>query len=442
MKEQKTFRKEQMKLPKHLQHINQHAAGIDIGSRSHFVAVPEGTDEQPVREFSTFTGDLERLAEWLIACGVTTVAMESTGVYWIPVFEILEGHGLEVKLVNARHVKNVPGRKSDVLDCQWLQQLHTYGLLRGAFRPVEQVCTLRAYVRQRATLVRSAASYIQRMQKALAQMNLQVHNVVTDITGVTGMRIIKAILGGERNPNILAAMRDQRCKNSEATIARSLKGSYRPEHLFSLRQAVELYEFHQAKIADCDHQILEQLKSFDAQDILPPANVGEALQRMSGVDLTSIDGINTNTALKILAEIGTDMSRWKTAKHFASWLGLSPGTKISGGKVLSSATKPVANKAAAALRMAAFTLFNSKSALGAYLRRQRARLGSPKAITATAHKLARLVYAMLKHGTAYVDAGQAYYEERYRSRVVQNLKRKAQELGFELVTIQGATAAV
>ena len=441
MKQKKSFRKERMKLPKHLQHINQYAAGIDIGSRSHFVAVPEGTDEQPVREFSTFTSDLERLAEWLIACGVTTVAMESTGIYWIPVFEILESHGLEVKLVNARHVKNVPGRKSDVLDCQWLQQLHTYGLLRGAFRPVEQVCTLRAYVRQRATLVRSAASYIQRMQKALAQMNLQVHNVVTDITGVTGMRIIKAILGGERNPDVLAAMRDQRCKNSESTIARSLKGSYRPEHLFSLRHAVELYEFHQAKIADCDRQILEQLKSFDAQDT-PPANVGEALQRMSGVDLTGIDGIDTNTALKILAEIGTDMSRWKTAKHFASWLGLSPGAKVSGGKVLSSATKPVANKAAAALRMAAFTLFNSKSALGAYLRRQRARLGAPKAITATAHKLARLVYAMLTHGTAYVDAGQEYYEQRYRSRVVQNLKRKAQELGFELVTIQGATAAV
>jgi transposase len=441
MNQKKSFRKERMKLPKHLQHINQYAAGIDIGSRSHFAAVPEGTDEQPVREFSTFTGDLEHLAEWLIACGVTTVAMESTGIYWIPVFEILESHGLEVKLVNARHVKNVPGRKSDVLDCQWLQQLHTYGLLRGAFRPVEQVCTLRAYVRQRATLVRSAASYIQRMQKALAQMNLQLHNVVTDITGVTGMRIIKAILGGERNPNILAAMRDQRCKNSEATIARSLKGSYRPEHLFSLRQAVELYEFHQAKIADCDRQILEQLKSFDAQDT-SPANVGEALQRMSGVDLTSIDGIDTNTALKILAEIGTDMSRWKSAKHFASWLGLSPGAKVSGGKVLSSATKPVANKAATALRMAAFTLFNSKSALGAYLRRQRARLGAPKAITATAHKLARLVYAMLTHGTAYVDAGQEYYEQRYRSRVVQNLKRKAQELGFELVTIQGATAAV
>ena len=445
MKQKKSFRKGRMKLPRHLQHINQYAAGIDIGSRSHFVAVPEGTDEKPVREFSTFTGDLERLAEWLSACGVTTVAMESTGIYWIPVFEILESRGFEVKLVNARHVKNVPGRKSDVLDCQWLQQLHTYGLLRGAFRPVEQVCTLRAYVRQRAMLVRSAASYIQRMQKALAQMNLQLHNVVADITGVTGMRILKAILGGERNPNVLAAMRDQRCKNSEATIARSLKGSYRPEHLFSLRQAIELYEFHQTKIVDCDRQILEQLKSFDAQDTrndTPPANVGEALQRMSGVDLTSIDGIDTNTALKILAEIGTDMSRWKTAKHFASWLGLSPGAKVSGGKVLSSATKPVANKAAAAFRMAAFTLFNSKSAIGAYLRRQRARLGAPKAITATAHKLARLVYAMLTHGTAYVDAGQEYYEERYRSRVVQNLKRKAHELGFELVTLQAATASV
>jgi hypothetical protein len=277
------------------------------------------------------------------------------------------------------------------------------------------------------------------MQKALAQMNLQLHNVVADITGATGMRIIKAILGGERNPEILAAMRDQRCKNSEATIARSLKGSYRPEHLFSLRQAVELYEFHQEKIADCDGQILEQLRSFDSQDVpndTPPANVGTALQHMAGVDLTSIDGIDTNTALKILAEIGTDMSRWKTAKHFASWLGLSPGTKVSGGKVLSSATKPVANKAAAALRIAAFTLSNSKSALGAYLRRQRSRLGAPKAITATAHKLARLVYSMIKHGTAYVDAGQEYYEQRYRSRVVQNLKRKAQELGFGLVSMQ------
>jgi transposase len=429
-----------MKLPKHLEHLNEYAAGIDIGSKSHFVAVPEGVDQNPVREFSTFTGDLEELARWLISCGITTVAMESTGVYWIPVFEILESHGLEVKLVNARHVKNVPGRKSDVLDCQWLQQLHTYGLLRGAFRPVDQVCTLRAYVRQRSTLVRSAASYIQRMQKALTQMNLLLHNVVTDITGATGMRIIKAILDGKRDPDTLAAMRDVRCKQSAATIARSLKGNYRPEHLFSLRQAVELYEIYQTKIADCDRQILEQLKSFDPPDDMPRITVEDALVRMSGVDLTSIDGIDTTTALKIVAEIGTDMSRWKSSKHFASWLGLSPGTKVSGGKVLSSATKPVANKAAQALRMAAFTLFNSKSALGAYLRRQRARLGAPKAITATAHKLARLVYAMFTQGTVYVDAGQQYYEERYRSRVVQNMKRKARELGYELVTIQETTA--
>jgi transposase len=443
MKKKKSSKRTGMKLPKHLRFINQHAAGIDIGSRSHFVAVPEGADEQPVREFSTFTGDLERLVEWLASCGVTTVAMESTGVYWIPVFEILESHGFEVRLVNARHVKNVPGRKSDVLDCQWIQQLHTYGLLRGAFRPTEQVCTLRAYVRQRATLVRSSSSYVQRMQKALSQMNLQLHNVVADITGLTGMRIIKAILAGERTPEVLATMRDKRCKNSESTIARSLKGHYRPEHLFSLRQAVELYEFHQEKIADCDREILEQLSCFDSEDAphdAPPADVGEALQRMSGVDLTSIDGLDTTIALKILAEIGTDMSRWKTAKHFASWLGLSPGTKITGGKILSSATKPVANKAAAAFRMAAFTLFKSKSALGAYLRRQRARLGSPKAITATAHKLARLVYAMLTGGTSYVDAGQEYYEERYRARVVQNLKRKAHDMGFELVSRQTVTA--
>ncbi len=441
MKNKKPISRKTSRLPKHLLHLNQHAAGIDIGSRSHFVAVPEGTNDQPVREFSTFTDDLERLAEWLISCGVTTVAMESTGIYWIPVFEILEYHGLEVRLVNARHVKNVPGRKSDVLDCQWLQQLHTYGLLRGAFRPADQVCTLRAYVRQRSTLVRSASAHIQRMQKALAQMNLQLHNVVTDITGVTGMSIIKAIVAGERKPHALAALRDKRCKNSEETIARSLHGNYRPEHLFSLQQAVELYEFYQQKIADCDQQILAQLRQFDSPDdndpdSKPPRSMEEALQRMSGTDLSSINGINTNTALKIVAEIGIDMSRWKSVKHFTSWLGLCPGSKISGGKVLSSATKPVANRAAAALRMSAMTLFNSKSALGAYFRRQRSRLGAPKAITATAHKLARLIYNMLKYGSAFVDSGQEQYEERYRSRVLQGLKRKAQEMGYKLVSIQ------
>ena len=447
MHQKKPRKKKTMKLPKHLEHINPYAAGIDVGSKSHFVAVPEGVDDQPVREFPSFTGDLERLADWLISCGITTVAMESTSIYWIPVFELLESRGLEVKLVNARHVKNVPGRKSDVLDCQWLQRLHTYGLLQGAFRPAEQVCTLRAYVRQRMTLVRYAASHIQHMQKALAQMNLQLHNVVADITGATGMRIIKAILHGEHDPKVLANMRDRRCRNSAETIARSLHGNYRPEHLFSLRQAVELYEFYQAKISDCDQHILAQLSGFDAAESehappegKPPATPGEALQRMTGVDLTRIDGIDTNTALKIIAEIGIDMSRWKTAKHFASWLGLCPGTKVSGGKVLSAATKPVANRAATALRCAAFALFNSKSALGAYLRRQRSRLGAPKAITATAHKLARLVYTMLKNGTSYVDAGQQYYEEQYRTRILQNLKRKAQAFGFQLVPAQLGSA--
>jgi transposase len=432
-----------MELPKHLQHINPHAAGIDVGSRSHFVAVPEGTGEEPVREFSSFTDDLQLMADWLISCDITTVAMESTGIYWIPVFEMLENRGLDVKLVNARHVKNVPGRKSDVLDCQWLQQLHSYGLLAGAFRPAEQICALRAYVRQRMNLVRYAASHIQHMQKALAQMNLQLTNVVSDITGVTGMRIIKAILNGERDPLVLARMRDPRCKNSSAVIARSLRGNFRPEHLFNLKQAVDLHAFYQRQIDECDRQILEQLSSFDVGDSgngpksESPATIGEALQQMTGVDLTRIDGIDSNSALKIIAEIGIDMNRWKSAKHFSSWLGLCPGTKISGGKVLSSKTKPVANRAAMTFRMAAFTLFRSKSALGAYLRRQRSRLGAPKAITATAHKLARLVYAMLKYGTDYVDAGQEYYEERYRTRVVQNLKRKAQELGFELIENSG-----
>ena len=446
MKQKKTTSSKGKKFPKHLQHLNQQAAGIDIGSRSHFVAIPEGLSEVSVRSFETFTDDLECLADWLVSCGITTVAMESTGIYWIPVFEILERRGLDVRLVNARHVKNVPGRKSDVLDCQWLQQLHTYGLLRGAFRPKDQVCTLRAYVRQRSTLVCNASAHIQHMQKALAQMNLLLHNVVTDITGVTGMAIIKAILSGERDCHKLAAMRDRRCKNDAATIARSLQGNFRKEHLFSLKQAVELYEFYQRQIADCDQQILEQLKAFDANDSdpdgKPPCSIEDALQKMSGVDLSRINGISTSTALKVIAEIGIDMSRWPTAKHFASWLGLCPGSKISGGKVLSSATKPVANRAAAALRMAAMTLFRSQSALGAYFRRIRARLGAPKAITATAHKLARLIYSMLKHGSDYVDAGQQYYEERYKSRLVQSLKRKADELGFELTekkAVQQAT---
>jgi transposase len=427
----------------YLENINRNAAGIDIGSRSHFVAVPPDVCENSVREFSTFTDSLNELADWLVKCRISTVAMESTGIYWIPVFEILESRGLDVRLVNARHVRNVPGRKSDVLDCQWLQQLHTYGLLEGSFRPAAQVCTLRAYVRQRMNLVRYSGSHIQHMQKALAQMNIQLANVVADITGTTGMRIIKAILAGERDPAVLAGMRDHRCKNSVETIARSLCGNYRQEHLFSLKQAVDLYEFYQGQIAECDTEIMAQLESFDQVDSSTDdddanggrSSIDKAMIKMSGVDLTRIDGINTNTALKIIAETGTDMSRWKTSKHFASWLGLCPGTKITGGKTISTRSKKVVNRAAAAMRMAASTLLRSKSALGAYYRRQRARLGAPKAITATAHKIAKLVYSMLKHGTAYFDAGQNIYEERYRSRVIQNLKKKALELGLAVVEI-------
>ena len=449
MGKSKQVEKASMALPKHLQRLNLNAAGIDIGSRSHFVAVPEGEAQESVREFKTFTADLHLLADWLVSCGITTVAMESTGSYWIPVFEILESRKLEVILVNAHHVKNVPGRKTDVLDCQWLQQLHTYGLLEGAFRPPEKICELRAYIRHRMNQVRYASSHIQHMQKALTQMNVLLHNVVSDITGVTGIAIIKSIIAGERDPHKLAAMRDSRCKNDTATIARSLQGNYRKEHLFSLKQALASFEFYQSQIEDCDREIHAILTSFDSvtDDKRPehpgnpprkknkpaPFNIQDELYRMTGVDLTRIDGINSATALRIISEIGLDMSRWKSAGHFASWLGLCPGNKISGGKRLSSKTKPVVNRAAVALRMAANSLYKAQCALGAYYRRMKARLGAPKAITATAHKLARLVYSMLKNGTEYTDVGQDYYEQRYKSRVIQNLKKRAQKLGFELV---------
>ncbi|MFC1602920.1 IS110 family transposase [Pseudomonadota bacterium] len=441
--------KAKARLGKHLEQINLYAAGIDIGALAHYVAVPDGLDEQPVRSFSCFTADLNQMADWLVEIGIQTVVMESTGVYWIPAFEILEERGLKVLLVNARHVKNVAGRKSDVLDCQWLQQLHTYGLLEGAFRPPEQVCALRTYLRQRDNLIRYASSHIQHMQKALRQMNLLLDNVVSDISGKTGMQIIRAIIAGEHSPEKLAQYRDHRCKQSIETIAKSLEGHYRDEHLFSLSQAVELYDTYQEKLSACSHAIEQQINTFDALADpinLPPVknprkqrnamdfDVRTQLYRVTGVDLTRIDGVDETTALKILSEIGTDMDRWKTEKHFASWLGLSPGNKISGGKVLNSKTKPSANRAAVALRMAAFTLANSKSALGAFYRRQRARLGAPKAITATAHKLARLIYNMLKHGTEYVDQGQDYYEQKYHERVVNNLRKRAAQFGFELTS--------
>lgn len=437
------------KLPAELRHINLNAAGIDVGSERHLVAVPEGRDDVSVREFGTFTADLEALAAWLKKCGVTTVAMESTGVYWIPLFELLERRGFEVKLVDARHVKNVSGRKSDVLDCQWIQQLHTYGLLAGAFRPADEICVLRSYLRQREMLTQAASMHIQHMQKALQQMNLLLHNVVSDITGVTGMKIIKAILAGERDARVLARNRDGRCKHSSSTIAKSLVGNYREEHLFALQQAVDLYETYQAKIADCDEAIIKQLeKQPTISDDEPPAadkqtpmqsrvrggvDVRGLLYQKSGVDLFAIPGLAADTLLTLASEVGFDMTPWKTEKHFASWLGLCPGTKRSGGKVLNSKTKRNPNRAAQAFRMAANSLYRSQTALGAFYRRIKMRSSGQQAVTATAHKIARIYYAMLTQGTVYIELGQQAYEQRYKQRRIDHLKNQAKSLGFQLV---------
>jgi transposase len=422
------------------------AAGIDIGCASHFVAVPPDRDDESVREFPSFTVDLNALADWLTTCGVDTVVMESTGVYWIPLFELLESRGFTVLLVNARHVKNVSGRKSDVLDCQWLQQLMTYGLLRGAFRPVDAVCVLRSLWRQRGMLLYGQGRQVQHMQKALTQMNIQLANVISDVVGETGQKILRAIVDGERDGAVLAAMKDRRIRASTDEIAKSLQGNWRTEHLFALKQALGMFDFIGMQLAECDREIEQQMQTMHAHDGEPgkdksrsrPRNAPKLdlrtqLFKMCGVDLTRIDGINVTTALAVISEIGTDMSRFPTVKHFACWLGLCPGTKISGGKVLSSKTKRVANRAAQALRMAAAALRSSQSALGAYFRRMCSRMDKPKAITAAAHKLARLIYTMLTKGEEYTDQGQDYYEERYRESVLRNLAKRAEKMGMKLV---------
>lgn len=439
--------------PGTLAQLTANAAGIDVGSGSHFVAVPADRDPEPVREFGAFTGDLERLADWLQACGIETVAMESTGVYWIPLFQVLEKRGFEVKLADTHHLKRVPGRKTDVLDCQWLQQLHSFGLLAGAFRPDDQICVLRSYMRQRAMLVTYAGQHVQHLHTALDQMNLKLGLVLEDITGATGLRIIRAILGGERDPRKLAALRHTQCTHSEATIAQALHGDWREEHLFALAQALELIEAYQAKIADCDARIQAHLQTFDdrsggespPQGPAPRADRHDLsfdataeLFRLTGVDLTAIAGFQAHTVLKVLSETGADMSKWPTAKHFGSWLGLAPNNRVSGGKVLGRRTTPTANRAAAALRVAAQSLHRSKSALGAFLRRKKAQRGMPKAITATAYKLAVILYTMLTKGTAYVELGQDYYEQAHQTRVLKSLERRARQFGFSLTKIEPA----
>lgn len=422
-----------------------------MGAESHWVAVPGDRAAQPVQCFGAFTTDLYALAEWLRQCQIDTVVMESTGVSWIALCEVLEERGFDVKLVDPHSVRQVPGRKTDVQDCQWLQELHTYGLRRGAFRPEDEVCVLRSYLRQRRMLVAMASRSVQHMQKALEQMNLKLTEVVSDSTGKTGMTIIRAILAGERDSQVLATHRDKRCKHDQATLAKALEGHWRAEHRLALQQAIEQYECMQQQLRACDQQIEVCLQAFVTPAEMesprpaparkrrarprhtPDFEVHAYLESMAGVDLTQMDGIDSLSALKIISEIGLDMTRWPTGKHFASWLGLCPGNKQSGGKRSRVRSKPTANRAATALRVAAQGLAHSHSALGAYYRRMRARLGAPKAITATAHKLARLVYSMLRYGADYVDAGQQAYEKQSRDRVLTNLQRQARAFGYQLV---------
>ena len=431
-----------------LQLLNEHAAGIDIGAERHYVAVPPTADPHPVREFPVFTKDLYAIADWLDSCGVKSVAMESTGVYWVPLFEVLDGRGFQVKLVDARKVKNVSGRKSDVLDCQWLQQLESYGLLTAAHRPSDEVVILRGYMRQRAMLVKSAASHIQHMQKALQQMNLRLDNVVSDITGQTGQRILKAILGGERDVQKLAAMRDRNCKATAEVMAQSLVGNYRQEHLFALKQAVELFEFYQVKISECEAEMDKYLRSLSGkrEDEPPPMAGGRKRQRMSfnvrdyawrllGVDLFRVQGLNSQTVLQIISEVGIDLSGFASEKQFASWLSVSPNRRVSGGKVLSSRTQASGNRAAQAFRQAAVSVARSESELGSYYRRMQARKGPGAAITATAHKLARLYYSLVKTGQEYDEGRWRADEERQRERTVSNLRKRAKGLGYELVAV-------
>ena len=432
--------------------MNPDSAGIDIGATEIYVAVPGDRDPDPVRMFPTFTVDLNRLANWLQQCRIRTVAMESTGVYWIPLMQILEDRGLEVFLVNAKHVKNVPGRRTDVSDCQWLQYLHSVGLLRASFRPPQDVCAIRSLLRHRDSLTEMATCHVHHMQKALDQMNLQIHHVIADITGTTGLAIIDEILRGERDTEKLAQLRDPRIRASHETIAKSLVGDYRPEHLFTLRQSVDLYREYQKKIVACEAEMQQLMKGFEtkadpsclptAKDsvkkckVMAPAKalaLREESYRILGVDLTTIPGISVLHVQTILAELGTDLSKFRSASAFSSWMGLCPDNDISGGKVLWSGTRKVKNRIALTLRMAAQSLQQSQSALGEFYRRMRAKLGAPKAITAAAHKLARIVYHLLTTKEAYSDSVFAKAEERYRKRSENRLKAQAQALGFTLV---------
>ena len=439
--------------------VHPNAAAIDIGTTMHVAAVRADRTPEPVRSFGTFTTDLHRLVGWFTESGVETVVMELTSVYWIPIFELLDARGFTVFLVNARDAKHVPGRKTDVSDAQWLQRLHSYGLLRASFRPKGQIAELRAYVRQRERLLEYAASHIQHMQKALTEMNFRLRHVVADITGATGLRIIRAILAGEHDPKVLARLRDYRCHASAETIEKALTGSYRAEHLFALEQALTLYDAYHDKVSACDTRIEAVLKELSigrgrrSDSLLSPRrprtdqvnglafDVRAALFALPGKDLTQIDGLGPYLSLKLVAECGDDLAAWASAKHFTSWLGLAPSNKISGGKVLSSRTRRCGSRAAALLRLAAVTVGRTDTALGVFYRRLSARIGKAKAATATARKIAVLFYNAVRHGMEYVDPGSSYYETRYRTRVIDNLHRRAKALGFVLQPVDPTPAA-
>ena len=428
------------------------AAGIDIGATEIFVAVPADRAAENVRSFPTFTQDLYAAAEWLRQCGVKTVAMESTGVYWIPLFQILEERDFEVCLVNARHVKNVPGRRTDVSDCQWLQFLHSVGLLRASYRPEQEICAIRSLLRHRESLVQMAATHVNHMQKALDQMNLQLHHVISDIVGQTGLAIVDAILEGERDPSALAKLRNERIKASEEVIAKSLVGDYRAEHLFTLRQSLAAYRSYRKMVDDCDREIRRYLEEFKPPEPPPApeddnskpsmkspsleAVLRSELHRVIGIDLTKIPGIRTGIAQTLFGEIGPDFTKFRSASAFASWMGLCPDNDISGGKVLWVGTRKVKCRAALALRMAAQSLHHSKSALGDFYRRMRAKLGAPKAITATAHKLARIIFHLVTTSQEFDDSKFAANQLRYQKRQEAKLRAKAKSMGFELIPLE------
>lgn len=441
----------QRKIIGHFDIVNPNAAGIDAGSTAHLVSVSEDRALEPVQTFGTFTKDLHALADWLVECRISTVAIEATGVYWIPLYEILEQRGLNPKLIDSRSIGR-RNKKTDVIDCQWIRQLHTYGLLDAAFRPPAEMLALRALMRQRRMLIEHAAQHIQHIQKALDLMNVKLHLVLSDIVGVTGLRIMRAILDGKRSPEELAALREPCCSGTEQMFIDALTGNYRSEHLFALRQAMELFDFHQKLIADCDIQIESELMAFDKTNPAGTSNPAKKrarrknqlhfdartlLHQLAGVDLSAINGLDAPTVLTILSETGTDVSPWNSAKHWAAWLTLAPNNRITGGKPIRKKGLVIRpNRAAQAFRLAAQTLERTQCALGAFFRRIRSRHGRQAAIKATAHKLAIIFYAMLKNQTEYRDPGVDYYERRYRQNLLKSLTQKASDLGFMLVPIE------